>query len=303
MSNYWRKREQSHMKNREKDVMKIARRLKQNQLQVKDDIEKQIYEFYGRYADKEGISIEEAKKRATKLDIKKYEKKAKEYVKASKSKDEKVRQRAFTKTANEEMRLYNMTMRVNRLELLKANIHLDLLSMRSQEEREMFSFLMRMAESEYKHLSGVLGETITFNEKKLASIVNSSFLTATWSSRLWNNQEALRMELNKLLNNNITQGVGARKQAQELRKKFDASVYNSERLLRTEVARTQTDVFLDVAKRYNIEKYEWIAEPTACPKCSALDGKVVKITKSQWGKDLPPIHPHCMCSLALVYEE
>src|SRR5690625_4052094 len=105
MSNYWRKREQSHIKKREKNVMKIARRLKKNQLQVMDDIETQIHEFYGRYADKEGISIEEAKKRATKLDIKKYEKKARDYVKASKSKDEEVRQRAFTKTDRKSTRL------------------------------------------------------------------------------------------------------------------------------------------------------------------------------------------------------
>ena len=138
------------MKEREKSANKIARKLKANQQQVIDDIDSQINEFYGRYADKEGITMKEAKKRAAKADIKKYESKAKKYVRWSKSKDESQRMRAFTKTANEEMRLYNMTMRVNRLELLKANIYLDLLSMASYEERMLYDFLLNTASKEYE---------------------------------------------------------------------------------------------------------------------------------------------------------
>src|SRR5690625_839630 len=147
---YWRKREHRHMKEREKSANKIARKLKANQQQVIDDIDSQINEFYGRYADKEGITMAEAKRRATKADIKKYENKAKKYVRWSKSKDESQRMRAFTPTANEEMRLYNMTMRVNRLELLKANIYLDLLSMASYEERALYDFLLNTASKEYE---------------------------------------------------------------------------------------------------------------------------------------------------------
>src|SRR5690625_2852184 len=210
MSNYWVERERKHMKTKEKDVMKLARNLKSNQNEVMGNIDAQINEFYGKYADREGISVEEARKRATKADISKYETKAKKYVKDSKSKDESVRMQSFTKAANDEMRLYNMTMRVNRLELLKANIHLDLLSMRSYEERKMYDYLTHTAKAEFERQAGILGKSVGANAKKMESIVNSSFLTSTWSDRLWNNQEALRMELNTLLNNNITMGRGAR---------------------------------------------------------------------------------------------
>lgn len=291
------------MKQREKNANRIARNLRANQRQTMKEIDSQINEFYGRYADKEGISIAEAKKRATKLDIKKYESKAKRYVKMSKSKDPEVRAKAFTPTANEEMRIYNMTMRVSRLELLKANIRLDLLSMRSYEERKMYDFLANTATKEFERQAGILGKSAQLNANKMQSIVNSSFLTATWSERLWNNNEALRLELNRLLNNNIVMGRGARFQARELRKVFDASIDNSERLLRTEMARVETDVFMETAKRYGIEKYEWIAEPTACPECADLDGEVFDISGGRWGKNLVPLHPNCMCALAFVYEE
>ena len=54
----------------------------------------------------------------SKLDIAAYQRKAKRYV-ADKD---------FSKQANEEMRLYNLTMKVNRLEMLKANIGLELVA-------------------------------------------------------------------------------------------------------------------------------------------------------------------------------
>lgn len=291
------------MKNREKDAMKLAQRLKTNQQQTMNEIDTQINEFYGRYAGIEGITVAEARKRVTQADIKKYEAKAKKYVKDSKSSDESVRMKSFTKAANDEMRLYNLTMRVNRLELLKANVHLDLLSMRSYEERQMYDFLLHTATKEFERQAGILGGSVGANAKKLQSIVNSSFLTATWSERLWNNQEALRLELNRLLNNNIVMGRGARVQARELRKTFDVSIYNSERLLITETARVQTDVFLDSMKQMRFKKYTYIAEPTACPICAALDGRVFDIKDAQIGVNIPPIHGYCMCATSNVYEE
>lgn len=72
-----------------------------------DEINKEINGFYTKYAAKEGITMAEAKKRVSKLDIAAYERKAKKYVE---TKD-------FSNRANEEMRTYNLTMKVNRLEL------------------------------------------------------------------------------------------------------------------------------------------------------------------------------------------
>ena len=45
-----------------------------------DNIQKEIDAFYGRYAGKEGITIAEAKKHVSKLDIEAYSRKAEKYV-------------------------------------------------------------------------------------------------------------------------------------------------------------------------------------------------------------------------------
>lgn len=283
---YWRDRELEHIQQQIRDDEVLARRLRQKYMDAMNEIQKEIEAFYGRYASREGISMEEARKRASKLDIEKYAKKAKRYVK----------ERNFSDIANEQMRIYNLTMRVNRLELLKLNIELELLSLVSAEERFLYEELTKASRAEYERLSGILGETINYNAEQLKSVVNNSFLNATWSDRLWSDQVALRAELDKLLHRGIVQGLNPRELARDLRKVFNTSTYNSERLLRTELARVQIEVQKDSYNQTGFKQYEYIAEPTACDDCAELDGKIFDVDKMTIAVNAPILHPNCRCS-------
>ena len=194
-------------------------------------------------------------------------------------------------------------MRVNRLELLKKEIELDLLALGSEEERIMHRQFLESAMREYKHQSAILGKTINNNEKAIENIINSTFHNAKWSDNIWANQNALRSELDKLLHRGIVQGKNPRVLARELREVMASSVYNSERLLRTETARIQTDIFEDSAKRAGVEKYVIIAEPDACNECAALDnGEPIDLKDMEIGYNAVPIHPNCRCSNAMYIE-
>lgn len=292
MADYWRDRELEHIKKMIKNDAAVARRIRQKYMDAMHEIQAQIDAFYGRYADAEGISMEEARKRVTALDIEAYKKKAERYV----------RDKEFSKRANEEMRIYNVSMKINRLQLLKLNIELELLAAVSDEERILFEELTKVARSEFERQSAILGESLNYNEKNIQDIVNSSFLNATWSDRLWVNQDALRGQLDRLLNRGIIQGKNPRELARDLRKSFDTSIYNSERLLRTEMARVQQDVFQDSMEQSEFDAYEFIAEPDACPECSALDGKVFPLKDAEVGVNAYPMHPNCRCSQAAAMD-
>lgn len=289
---YWAKREREHIKKQIKNDKLIANRIKNNQLKTMREIQKEINAFYGRYASAEGISIVEARKRIAKHDVRAFQSKAKEYVKL----------KIFSPRANEELRLYNVTMRTNRLEALKANINLELVGMANAEERVLLNSLHEQARQEYIRQSGILGMSINYNERNIRKIVNSSFNNAEWSYRLWDNQDALRTELNRLLSRSVVQGRNPRVLARELRKKFDTSIHNSERLMRTEGARVQQDVFTDSAKQTNVDEYVFIAEPDACPICAELNDEVFKFSEMSIGENAYPIHPNCRCSSALYIE-
>ncbi|MEN2467953.1 minor capsid protein [Ornithinibacillus sp. JPR2-1] len=291
-NSYWRDRELKHIQKSIKNDQMVIAQINEKYQDAIDLIEEQIEAFYSRYSGKEGISMEEARKRVSELDIKRYERKAKRYV----------RERNFTSRANEEMRIYNLTMQINRLELLKQNIRLELIALSSDEQRIFYENLTRIAREEYQRQSGILGKTLSSPAENVEAIVNTSFHNATWSDRIWSNQDVLRSELDKLLSRGIIQGLNPRQLARELRKVVGSSIYESERLLITESARVQADVFKDSMEQADFHAYEYIAEPTACPICSALDGEIFKLSEMEIGKNMYPMHPRCRCATAGAFD-
>lgn len=165
---YWKNREAEQRKHNIQDEAEYQKRIWEIYQNMIDEIEKEINGFYGKYASKEGITMAEAKKRAAKADIEALGRKAARYVK---NKD-------FSAQANEEMRLYNLTMKVNRLELLKAQIGLEMVSGFDELQKYYNEILTERTMSEFERQAGILGKAIQNNAKAAHAIVNASFHNA-----------------------------------------------------------------------------------------------------------------------------
>lgn len=254
-------------------------------------IQKEIESFYQRYAKKEGISMAEARKRASQLDIEEYARKAEKYVKG----------RDFSDQANEEMRLYNLTMKVNRLELLKAKIGLEMVGGFDELEKFCGETLTEETMKEFERLAGILGQSITNADtvKRAQTIVNASFHNATYSERIWAHQTELKSDIERLLAVGLIQGKSSQELARSLRKVHDASRYNAQRLMVTELCRAQTEVAKQSYLENGNEAYEYLATgPRPCPVCKGLDGQVFEVSDMMPGTNAPPMHPQCHCSTA-----
>ena len=260
-----------------------------------DQIQKEIDSFYAKYASKEGISIAEAKKRASKLDMEEFSRKAKKYVE----------EKNFSKQANDEMRLYNLTMKVNRLELLKAQIGLELVAGFDELQRFYEEKLTDRTMEEFQRQAGILGMTVADNAALAAVIVNASFKNATFSERIWMHQDLLRAELDKLLQTGLIQGRNPRELARMLRGTFDASIFNSERLLRTELARVQTEAQRRSYIENGFDQYTYITcgDGKVCSECKPRNGKHFNVDKMTPGDNAPPMHPLCRCSTAAYIDD
>lgn len=283
---YWKARELAHMANMLLTDEAYARRLREIHLAALQSVQEQIDVFYARYAGKEGISMAEARRRISRHDVEAFSTKAAQYVK----------EKNFSPRANEELRLYNVTMRINRLELLKKHVELELIGAGSEVEHFLFSRFTEGARMEYERQAGILGMTVNQNAKELERLVNADFLGAKWSDRIWADQQALKAEIDKLLNRAMLQGTNPVVLARELRKKFRVSIANSERLMKTELARIQEAAFVDSMRQAGIEQYRYVAEPGACPVCAALNDKIFAVRDAQPGLNIFPIHPNCRCS-------
>lgn len=289
---YWRKREAENLAGNLKVEQEYIKELHSYYDNMMDQVQKEINGFYGKYARKEGISLSEAKRRVSKLDIEAYGRKAAKYVK----------EKDFSKEANEEMRLYNATMKINRLEMLKANIGLELVDGFDGLQKFFDEKLTERTLNEFERQAGILGKTVQNNAQAAHSIVNASFNNATYSDRIWMYQSMMKAELSKLLQTGLIQGRNPRQLATHLQKLFGARRSDAERLMRTELARVQIEAQKQSFERNGFKQYEFIALGSACDICKELDGKHFDVKKMMPGENAPPMHPNCRCSVA-AYED
>ena len=310
---YWLQREAEQLKHNITEEAEYDRELKRIYQNMLDNCQKEIDSFYGKYAAAEGITIAEAKRRVSKHDVKAFERTAARYVK----------ERNFSKQANEELRLYNATMKINRLEMLKANIGLELIAGHDELEKFMGGVLKGRTEAELKRQAGILGKTIKNNAQLANAIVNGSFHNGTFSDRIWQYQDIMRQDLGKLLQQGLIQGKGARAIAKDLKKYWygndpktgGGAKYCMERLMRTELARVQTEAQKQSFERNGFDMYQFICNvnPTkhgTCPVCRRLAnqdkglGKGVYLVADMMpGTNAPPMHPHCRCSTAAYSDD
>lgn len=299
---YWRERESRQRAANIHDEARFAARINSIFQSTQDSIQQEIESFYARYAKKEGIDIAEARKRVSKIDMEKYERLAAQYVKAA---HEGGREAAFSDEANEQMRLYNATMRINRLEMLKARCGIRAMEGYRLTDQLINEALKERAYSEYERLAGILGNTVQFNENMVRSIVDASYQNATWSQRLWNNQALLSAQIGAQLAQGILTGKGSDVLARNIQKLTGQSTYNCQRLMRTELRRVQTAAAEQSMKDNGVTAYTFMVANgvNPCDECVEMDGQVFKLSEMEVGKNAPPLHPSCHCCTAPALDE
>ena len=292
---YWRKREELFAKQDIRTDKDLAKEVNAVLKDTSDAIQDEIDAFYTRYANREGISIAEVNKRVAKMDIDKFESKAKRYVK---NKD-------FSERANYELKIYNLKMKASRLELLKAQVDLQLIGGFSDVEKIIHQGAYEQAIAEYQRDAGILADSVSFDvDKRVSQVLGGSYKLKdaptfkTFSDNIWLYKTELQNDLEKMLVRTFTRGENPRVMARELRDRFKVTGYQAERLARTETARLQTAIQRDSIESNGIEQYEYIAEPTACHLCRPLDGKISKVDDLVIGDNASPMHPNCRCRIA-----
>ena len=321
---YWRRREENAREQALKRDYSRSLEIKGIYQNMNAEIEKNINAFYQKYADNNGLSFAEAKKRVSKLDIDEYSAKAKRYVEAAKADFEKyrddpeglakARQRAkrtyLSEQANAEMEIYNLTMKVNRLEMLKANIGLEMVKSYSEMEAYGLEELSGEAYAELKRQAGILGETINKNPQNAKALPDASFKVnsfivegeeyTTFSTLLWTHQAELKATLDGLLARALVNGEGSGKLISDLRKATNASEFNARRLIVTETARVRTEAQKIALTAAGVEWYEYMAlGADPCSEyCGPLDGEKYRVSEMKPGENAPPMHPFCHCATA-----
>ena len=125
-----------------------------------NNINQQIAAEISSLAERNNVGLELAKKQVTQMDVQAYSSKAKKLVEqAAKMRKEghHVTYKDYSEAVNQELRVYNTTMRINRLEYLRANIALEVARASLNAASITGNTLVDRYIAETKRQSGILG--------------------------------------------------------------------------------------------------------------------------------------------------
>lgn len=116
-----------------------------------------------------------------------------------------------------------------------------------------------------------------------------------FSSRIWNNTDALAKELKEQLILGYLTGKTHAQMTKEIANKFGVSNYKARRLVRTESAFQVTMADFAAYEEAEVEKYRIVAilDLKTSEICREMDGKVYDVKDKKVGENAPPFHPFC----------
>lgn len=292
-NSYWRNRVELEQKAAIKRDEDYATELKRMHDYYFNEIEKEIRTFVGRYAARNGdIPYAEVIARLDAMDVAAFAEKAKRYVE----------EKDFGVVANRELAIYNLKMRVSRLEALKQELDLQMIALANEEEKKTEKFLKEEYLQGLRSQAGILGVTESSTlSTAMNQAIDRNFNGATWSSRIWERQNVLREIVKRATADLLILGKNPTQIIPKLRKEFGVSAYQAKRLAVTEGSRVAMAAQKDSLESQDYEEYEYIAEPSACKICAPFDGKIFKVSEMESGRNCAPMHPFCRCGVAAHY--
>lgn len=287
-SSYWEKRQLGREQYIDSSTDRALKVIQQQLENAKQEIQNLINDFWIKYASKEGISVAQAYRLADKMDVQKFAKQAQKYVE----------ERNFSSQANEELRLYNLKMKVSRYQLLLNQINLELTKMSDSNLDTMHDTLMDNAKAEVERQAGILGPSANLDDATLEGIIDQPHDNATYMQRWYNSGNDLSNALDKVLRAAIVAGRNPNQFSSKIAKEFEVKRWEAKRLLITETSFSHAQIQKQGYLNSKIDDYVFIAESTACGICKALNDHHFHVKDMTPGTNAEPMHPNCRCGTA-----
>lgn len=140
-----------------------------------------------------------------------------------------------------------------------------------------------------------VGIELNYNPMLAKRMLQNPWKGATFSDRVWKNQNKLLNELNTSIKKGVMTGKSTAQMAMELSRTMDTKLYEASRLVRSETMHHLNEVNKASMKESGIEQVQEIVtlDERTSSQCSPHDGLIWDIDKAP---ELPR-HPNCRCVL------
>ena len=264
-------------------------------------IRKDISDFYAKYANKYGLSYDDAIRTLGKSEMREWKTTLKEYVeRIAAEKDPEIK-----KKLTAQLDALSANSSITRLEALEGQIDMTLnalfdkgVAQMKKEFGDMFTEGYYKKSYDIQSRRGFFNEIAKISTDEVEHVISYPWSGAMFSDRLWQNKQVLVYNVREILTQGIIQGKSIDTMTQALANKMGQSYKVAERLIRTETNYIHNEASKAAYNAAGIEQYEFMAtlSERTCDICGELDGKVFPVKDAVAGTNYPPMHPNCRCT-------
>ena len=259
----------------------------------------QIQAFYQKYANTNGLSLQDAKKQLTDRELKAFKLTLKEYTKLAQQKNLSDKQIKLLDNAS-------IRSRLSRIEALWVHTQQFAEEMAADINAEMTAFLSKQYQSSYYqaayHTQSLMGNYQTFRQvpkKQILAAIQEPWNALNYSERIWRQRDTLIIKLQQEITRSFIAQEASERTTERISQAFNTQTSNVRRLVETETAYVQEKALINSFTELNVKQYQILAtlDKHTSSTCRHLDKKVVNVSDCKLGVTAPPFHPYCRSTM------
>lgn len=271
------------------------------------EVQKEINQWYARFAVNNEITLQEARKILRADELKEFKWSVKEYIKHGEENN--ISGQWAKQLENASARWH-----ITRLDALKLQMQNHVEMLFGYEQDSVTRLMEKIYSDGYYHTAYELqkGFNIGYDLMKLDTRQIEKVISKPWaadgsnfSSRIWKQKTQLVSELHTELTQAIIRGQNPGKITDYIASRFKTSKSNAGRLVMTEAAFFASASTRDCFNDLGVERYEICAtlDSHTSDTCQGLDGHVFKMSEYEVGVTAPPFHQWCRTTTVPYFDD
>lgn len=294
---YWKKRYEEEMERAMHQADGPKKDLRKYADTVIRRLEKDINDWYQRYANENGMSLADAKKQLDARELKAFNMDLEEY-RAIAERDE------LSEEHKKMLKQASARQQLDRVQELYINTVQELESWAKYQDSTISDLLSNVYESSNyrtawmtQSMKGQYDMYAQVDHRTIQRIIDSPWAPdgKNFSARIWDNRKQLATSLQNDFIQALIAGDGTATMSEAIAKRMNTSYNNANRLVETELARVHSQAFMDCMNELDVDAVEILAtlDNKTSPICRRMDGKYVQCKDAKPGITIPPFHCHC----------
>jgi SPP1 gp7 family putative phage head morphogenesis protein len=271
------------------------------------NLEKDISNWYIRFARNNNINLVEAKRFLNSNEIKELKWDINQYIKYGK-------ENSLNNIWIKQLENASAKFHITRLEALKLQLQQEIEVLYGNQLDDIDKTMRNIYTEGYYHTAfeiqkgfNVGFNLISFSNNELDKIISKPWSTdgKNFSDRIWSNKEKLINTLHTELTQSVIRGTSPDKVIKNISNKLNVSKKNAGRLVMTESAYFASESRKDCLNDLGVEKYEIVStlDLHTSEICRELDGKIFDMKDYEVGFTAPPFHPWCRTTTCPYFDD